>query len=277
MSKGVLYWSMVGIGLPAGLYVIALLTLYLAQGRLLFFPAEIDEATLHQYAKTNGATVISLTAKDGTRLQAWHHPAGGERLVIYAHGNAGLVADAMPLKQMLQRRGVDVLSVGYRGFPGSDGVPTEVGLKQDLLAIYDYAIGRLGVAPERIVLHGRSLGGGVVGTAMLDLPVAGLVMESTFTSAADRAAELYPIFPVRALMTNPFDTRSRAANLTVPVWLVHSTDDEVIPIHHARALHDTFPNSDLFEVSGYGHNDDVLSVQPNALAAYLAFLDQVTR
>ena len=146
----------------------------------------------------------------------------------------------MEWKTILQDRGWHVLSVAYRGYPGSDGRPSERGLKQDISAAYAFARSELGMTPQQIVFHGRSLGGGVVGTVMLDVPSAGLILESTFTSVVDRASELYPYVPVRWLLRHRFDTSSRASGYTRPVFVIHSTADEVIPVAHGQALHRVF-------------------------------------
>ena len=130
------------------------------------------------------------------------------------------------------------------------------------------------MTPQQFVFHGRSLGGGVVGTVMLDVPSAGLILESTFTSVVDRASELYPYVPVRWLLRHRFDTSSRASGYTRPVFVIHSTADEVIPVAHGEALHRVFPSSSFMELTGYGHNESVLGVEDKPTERVLSFLSQ---
>ena len=164
-----------------------------------------------------------------------------------------------------------MLAVGYRGYPGSEGKPSERGLRQDMRAAYDFAVKDLAFSPARLVMHGRSLGGGVVGTVMLEVPVAGLVLQSTFTGAVDVAADLYPFVPVRALMTHPFRTADRASQFNAPVWITHSDRDEVIPVRHGRALAELFPQSEYVELRGFGHNDHALMSDEEARRSYFGF------
>ena len=201
----------------------------------------------------------------------------GKQVILYAHGNASFLAEAQPFKQMAVAAHWDVISVGYRGYPGSDGKPSEAGLAMDIRAAYRFVVETMGVPPARIVLHGRSLGGGVVGTLIDEVEIGGLVLESTFTSAVDLAAEIYWFVPVRALMINRFQTLERASNFDGPVIIFHSVDDEVIPVAHGRRLHAGISHSQYVEVSELGHNMQVLDWHSEARRVYISFLDEVQR
>ena len=259
--------------IPAG-YVVALFALYFFQGSLLFFPADVPKTQVRAFGEKMGWRLVPIVADDGVQTNSWHSPARGteQGVVIYAHGNAGTVFGALEWKAQLQNTGWHVLSVGYRGYPGSDGVPSETGLRQDISAVYAYARAELGIHPEQIVFHGRSLGGGLVGTVMLDLPNGGLIMESTFTSVTDRASELYPYVPVRWLLKHRFETAMRAPDYTQPVLIFHSAQDEVIPVAHGRSLRDQFPKATYVELDDFDHNAVVLGVEETVTQNALSFL-----
>lgn len=273
MLSKLIYGLGLSLGGLAALYVLLIVVLYFAQGKLLFIPPDVPDSAMTAMARQQDAEIVSLKAGDGTRLQAWHYRSNAEKVVIYTHGNGGFVGDDYPLKNGLIKAGWDVLAVGYRGYPGSEGSPSEEGIRQDILAVYAYAVETLGFAPEHIILHGRSLGGGVVGSVMLDVPVAGLVLQSTFTSAADKAHEIYPFVPVYWLMTNPFNTLSRASAFEGPVLVVHSTADEVIPVQHGRILAKAFANGEYIEIEGYGHNDLFMAGDLGVWRQYLDFIN----
>lgn len=271
------YYLLIGV-FPAG-YALVLLALYFLQGSLLFLPPDLAKEQVRFYGASRGWTRIPLMAQDGTELNAWHGPAYGaaKGVVIYAHGNGGWVFDAMEWKTRLQKEGWHVLSVGYRGYPDSDGSPSEWGLKQDISATYMFACSELKMEPDQIVFHGRSLGGGLVGAVMLDLPNAGLILESTFTSITDRASELYPYVPVRWLLKHRFETALRAPEYTQPVLILHSTHDEVIPVAHGRRLSERFPSATYVEMHGWGHNDAVLGVEQEYTQTAISFLTMRAR
>jgi hypothetical protein len=88
-------------------------------------------------------------------------------------------------------------------------------------------------------------------------PVAGAVLQSPFSSLSSLARRLYPWLPLGALLVRgAFPNRERLARLSVPVLLVHGTEDEVIPFAESRSLQAAAPPGAAFlPVEGAGHND----------------------
>ena len=80
----------------------------------------------------------------------------------------------------------------------------------------------------------RIPGGGVAAELALREPVSGLVLSSTFTSIADIGAEIFPWLPVRRFSTIRYDTLAKLPRIHVPVLVMHSRVDEVIPIPPRR-------------------------------------------
>jgi fermentation-respiration switch protein FrsA (DUF1100 family) len=256
------------LGLLGG-YVGGGLLLLAFQDRLLFpVPGGIGRDSLDANATELGAIPLDLEASDGVRLYAWNLRSNGNRLLVYLHGNGEVIADATPLYRILMRDGWDVLSIAYRGYPGSEGSPSEAGLGRDAEAAWLWAIGPGGYAPERIVVHGRSLGGGVAAILVDgDANPAGLVMESTFASVRELA---------HRMLRNPFDTRARAWRLGVPVLLMHSRDDQVIPVDlGGRALRGLFAEVEYHETAGYPHQVCLPCADRSIRKIYLDFLNRV--
>ncbi|HHO51495.1 MAG TPA: alpha/beta hydrolase [Deltaproteobacteria bacterium] len=250
------------------------LLLWVMQERMLFpAPGGIDVDALDQAAREIGAVPISLVASDGVRLYGWHQRRGSDRLLIYFPGNAETVAENVALHRLLLGAGWDVFALAYRGYPGSEGSPTEAGVVLDALAAWAWARGA-GYAADRIVLHGRSLGGGIAAHLAEARNPAGLVLESTFVSARALARARAPIYPVDQLIRNPFDTIDRAPRVGVPVFLMHSRDDEVIPLHLGGVgLQPYFAEAEYHETSGLGHGHCLPVMDRVLREAYLAYLD----
>lgn len=262
----VAFWVYVGSGF----------SLWALQDRLVFpAPGGIDRASLDGAASEVGARPLDLEASDGTALYAWHLQSNGKRLVLYLHGNGEVVTSYVPLYRLLNRNGWDALAVAYRGYPGSEGRPSEEGLALDARAAWDWAVGPGGYRPADIVVHGRSLGGGVAAHLVAgDANPAALVLEATFTSVRDLAAATFPVYPVDLLLRSPFDTYSRGPELGVPVLLMHSSDDRVIPVDlGGRTLRHVIAEVQYEEVSGLQHNDWMLA-EPRLRRVYLDFLER---
>ncbi|KAK5215323.1 hypothetical protein LTR96_011555 [Exophiala xenobiotica] len=144
----------------------------------------------------NPLTPFRLTTPDGESLYVWHilplelyrrnvqalvdEPDGlcqdvearfGFRLlkndpksllIIYLHGAAGTLASGWrpqsyrALSSVLTE--VHVPAIDYRGFGHSTGTPIEQGLLTDALTLATFAMGSVGLPPDRIVIFGQSLG-----------------------------------------------------------------------------------------------------------------------
>lgn len=149
--------------------------------------------------------------------------------------------------------GYGLLAPSYRGFPGSEGEPSELALITDGVQMFD----RLTGEGATVVLHGQSLGTGIAAAVAEQRPEARmLVLEAPFTATVDVAAERYPWLPVSALMKDQFATRDLIEHVTVPILIFHGTDDTVIPVHHGQALAEmSGDTTQLYVILGGTHND----------------------
>lgn len=261
-------------------YVLFGVLLWALQERLLFVPPGVGRDQLDAAAAEIGAEPLDLVASDGVRTYAWLRRArpGNDRLVLHFPGNAETVADNLALQRLLLTHGWDVLIGGYRGYPGSEGSPSERGLARDAEAAWAWATAPGRYAPAHIVVHGRSLGGGVA-SHLVAGPAnpAALVLESTFSSVREVASHgLARFYPVGLLLRHPFDSRELAPSFGVPVFLVHALADQVVPIDlGARQLRPVIAEVESYEVGGgLGHNDPLVVADPEVREAYLAFLER---
>jgi len=136
------------------------------------------------------ARAISVDRGDAVLQGVWLHrgaPNAQPRITaIYFMGNAQRLSRSLQgLADTLLPFDVDLLVFDHRGNGLSNGTPTIVLLEADARAIYDHAVGTLGIAPRRIVGHGFSLGSLIVGGLALDRPLAGLVLDGTGSTAQD--------------------------------------------------------------------------------------------
>ena len=94
------------------------------------------------------------------------------------------------------------------------------------------------IAPEEIVVWGRSLGGGVACEIAQGQPIAALVLESTFYSLDELARRQYWFLPTTWLLKFHFDNGSKLRRVNAPVLIIHSLEDRYIPFSHADKLFD---------------------------------------
>jgi fermentation-respiration switch protein FrsA (DUF1100 family) len=210
----------------------------------------------------------SITTEDGQRLHAWYAPGPAEApTLIWSHGNAGNIGGRAPILIAMARRGLRVLAYDYRGYGRSSGAPNETGVYLDAVAAFDHEIGR-GTAPRSIVCFGESLGGAVSITLAERRPCAAVAVVSTFTSLAAVARRHYG--PLGALAGHRFDSLARVGRLTVPLFVSHGDQDEIVPFELGERLFAAAPEPKRFHrVVGAHHNDVLLdSGLVDAVAAF---------
>ena len=209
-----------------------------------------------------GAEDVWFEVQDGTRLHGWfvrsaQKPAAAT--VIFLHGNGGNLSYLDWLGESLADKGFDVLLFDYRGYGRSEGsVSDERGIYEDADAAYDYVSKERGVAPEKIVLYGQSLGTAAAVDVAARKTCGALVLESGLSSAGDMAATIMPWLPsfVRGLTQNRFDSVGKLPAVRCPVFVAHGDRDEVIPVEQGRTLYAAAPEPKrLVIVNGAGHND----------------------
>lgn len=213
--------------------VAALGTLYVKQRALLYFPSRVVGTPAE--SGLGSAEVVSLKTRDGETLSIWYLKGRNDKIIVYFHGNGGNIATRGYRFQDLNERGFSVLAIDYRGYGNSTGTPTETGLHMDADAAYDFAVAK-GFTGERILLFGESLGSGVALELATRRPVAGIILDSPYSSVVDVAAGRFPFLPVRFLMWDQFRSDLWIKMIKVPILIVHGTDDIVIPIAFARKL-----------------------------------------
>ena len=221
--------------------------------RELYAPATAIERTPAQYQLRYQD--VQFLAADGTALTGWWIPANRPRgTVVYCHGNAGNIGGRAELAPEFVRRGFNLLLWDYRGYGRSAGRPSEKGLYDDARAAYDAAAAMSGELP--IVVYGHSLGGAVALRLAQDRPVAGLIVQGAFASAADIARRRYPDLPLDRLLSVSFDAAQAAAALPdVPKLIGHSPADETVPFQSGRILFAAAAKPKEFVLLAGGHND----------------------
>lgn len=194
---------------------------------------------------------VALTSADGVKISAvWLPRPGVAHTILFSHGNAEDLGYDLPFLYELRGAGFQVFGYDYRGYGRSAGHPTEQGLYRDIEAAYTHLTGPLGIAPEHIIVLGRSVGSGPAAYLASVKPVGGLILESAFTSAF-RVVIPFPLFPF-----DQFPNRKRLASIRCPILFIHGTSDEVIAFAHGQKLYETYEGpKQHWWVEGAGHND----------------------
>jgi fermentation-respiration switch protein FrsA (DUF1100 family) len=176
-----------------------------------------------------------LTTADGEKVIIWHVPAQpGRPVILFFPGNGDFLAGRVGRFRDMTADGTGLVALSYRGYAGSSGAPSERGLLSDAQAAYEFTSARYGA--DRIVVWGFSLGTGVAVALAVEHPISKLILEAPYTSTVDVAGALLRIVPVGLLMRDQFHSDRRIANVTVPLLIMHGSDDPAIPIAFGERL-----------------------------------------
>lgn len=197
--------------------------------------------------------VVVLTTGRKQRIPAVyivHREA--EFTLICSHGNGTDIGETLgEAVETAARLRVSVLCYEYTGYGQSTGKASEKDIFADIEAAYSYLLHDEAVPWHKIILFGQSLGTGPACWLAASRPVAGVVLVSPFMSGLRlvRPRCHAPSFDV-------FNNITRVEYINCPCFLIHGTEDTVIPISHSKALlkHLRTPAPPWW-VSGAGHNN----------------------
>jgi pimeloyl-ACP methyl ester carboxylesterase len=206
---------------PLALYAFACAMLFFTQRNLVFFPVP----------RTNTAAPTLVLKTDAGAVLVSTREVAGKRAIVYFGGNAEDVSQTVPdLAIAFPDRAIYALH--YRGYGGSAGSPSEAGIVADALALFD----RVRAAHAEVVLVGRSLGSGAAVQVAGARPATGLVLVTPYDSLAGVGAAHYPLFPVRWLARDRFDSVRVAPALALPTTIIAAGRDRVVPAANTRRL-----------------------------------------
>lgn len=236
-------------------YIFYCLALFLLQ-RHIMFPRYLIHVPEEGEKEMQGIERIWLNTSYG-KVEAWflppdiNHSKMPSPAVIFAHGN-GEIIDIWPeaLKGFTDL-GIGLLLVEYPGYGRSQGNPSQRSITETFINAYDYLISREDVDPSRIILLGRSIGGGAICALAAERKSAALILMSTFTSARSFASKfLAPGFIVR----DTFNNLSIVSSYTGPILIIHGKSDTIVSYRHAISLYRAAKNGKMLTYNS-NHND----------------------
>ncbi len=222
----------------AVIYIGFLLLLYTTQRRIVFRP-DPTLADLVAAGLAEQMTEVEIKTKDGLTLTSWWAPPvrPDRRVIVYLHGNAGHRGSRADRIGDYLSAGYGVLLVGYRGYGGNPGEPTEAGLYEDARANLAFLAAQ-NVRPEHTVLLGESLGTAVAIQMATELPILALILEAPLASVLHSARARYPLFAFDFLVRDKFNSVAKIGKVKVPLLLIHGEKDRTTAVRFGRMLYD---------------------------------------
>ena len=219
---------------------------------------------------------VGFNSTDGLGLKGWWVPGDDpSQAVVLIHGLEGSKSGQHVLKtaSLYSGAGYGVLMFDLRGHGESEGERTTVGYQEvrDVQGALAWLKER-GFEPNEVVLHGWSMGGGTVVRSAPEIGVAAVVEESGYADLPLLLRDRLPessnlpsffnpgIFLMAKLFLDfdpwavkPGDDAAKLAEEGVPLLIIHSRDDEVVPFEHAEMFAASYSEAELWKIEGYGH------------------------
>jgi len=234
-------------GIGVALYLVVFAVLFFYQRSFLFFGGRTEAAMDPAYH------AVTIKEADGVTLKLWvidgkpHAP-----VIVLFYGNAGTLSDFQDIGVTLHGEGYSIVHASYRGYDGNPGKPSEDGLMNDARSVLK------SLPPDHgpIILWGQSLGSGVAARMASEGRASALILQSPYTAVVDVAARRFPIYPVRWVMRDWFNTSALVPKIKMPVLIMHGTKDDVVPFDMGETLAHAFGAEATFvAIPNRGHND----------------------
>jgi len=235
--------------------------MYFQQSHMIFFPMTRLEQTPANWGLEYED--VNFNTEDDVQLHGWYIPQrDSKHVLLFFHGNAGNISHRRESIEIFHRLGLNVLIIDYRGYGQSEGKPSEQGLYQDATAAWRYLTENKGLAPEQIIIFGRSLGGTIAARLAAGVQARGLILESTMSSARDFARQVFKVLARLVVIRYDFNTAEYLEHVNVPVLVLHSPDDEIMPFNLGEKVFESAHQPKQFVRMRGDHNNGFLLSQP---------------
>ncbi|HEY9719297.1 MAG TPA: alpha/beta hydrolase [Trichormus sp.] len=240
------YWLTEAVKLSALYIALSPMVAMPLYTHLIFFPDKTDYSKTIAYPLEQLKKQINVdhedvffNTPDGKRLHGIYFACPGAKKVVFVcHGNGGNIAHRMVLAAALLVCKANVFLFDYQGYGSSEGSPSLKGVVTDGVAAYDYLHQTRHVDPTNIFVYGESLGSGVATQVAEQRPVAGIILQSGFSSLVSAGKDRF--FFLRAYPDSWFpenlDNVAALRKPHAPVLIIHGKDDPILAVHNATDL-----------------------------------------
>ena len=215
------------------IYIGITVIVYFYQRKLLYHPFSskiTGEGLIHNFE------TINFKTSDNFVLKGWFHlKNSNKKTILFLHGNAGNLDNRIDKLNSLGSMDINFLIISWRGYSGNPGNPSEVGLYKDALGGIKW-LNEKGISNDKIILYGESLGTAVTAEVAQNENFAGIILEAPFTSMVDMGQKIYPIFPVKFLLKDKYESKKKIKNIKSPILILHGRKDKIVPFYMGEKI-----------------------------------------
>jgi pimeloyl-ACP methyl ester carboxylesterase len=233
-------------------------------------------------SRTEGALATETLSKDAVICGYLHPNENSDTLMLFFHGNGEIAADYDALGHLYVECGASFWVVDYRGYGRSTGTPSFSRMLTDAEAVFN-DVPALEAAADacfsRIAVMGRSLGSASAIRLAAAHPdrVSGLLLDSPFADGPALIRRLGGPDVEPLARSAAKDNIDRIRDCRMPTLIIHGTEDWIIPVVEAEALHEACPGPQkrLVKIRGAGHNDLMVYGYGTYFSEIRSFLESI--
>ena len=215
------------------IYFVITVVVYFFQRKLLYHPFSpqiTGKGLIHNFE------TINFKTSDNFELKGWFHLKNfNKKTILFLHGNAGNLDNRIDKLNFLGNMDINFLIISWRGYSGNPGNPSETGLYKDALGGIEW-LNKKGISNDRIILYGESLGTAIATEVAQNENFAGIILEAPFTSMVDMGQKIYPIFPVKFLLKDKYESKNKIKNIKSPILVLHGRKDKIVPFYMGEKI-----------------------------------------
>lgn len=199
---------------------------------------------------------LVFDSENGNKLNVWLMQPKNKKAditLLILHGNSGNIYTNYSIYLPLIEQGFQLAILDYSGFGFSTGEATRKNTLQDARSYLDFMLKHPKVVNTQKVLYGQSYGGhlAIVIGAEYQHILKAIVTDGAFSSPKAIAAYESGLgFVAKIATKTEFSALKSISHISIPLLIVHSVDDTVIPYHMAEDLYKNAKNADLLKTDG---------------------------
>ncbi|WP_108814943.1 alpha/beta hydrolase [Loktanella sp. Alg231-35] len=186
---------------------------------------------------------------------AWRD-GDADTAVLFFMGNGGALTYFTYTLDAHEQAGRMIAAMEYPGGGGIPGTPSEVRLKADALAAYDWLAAR---HAGPIVVHGYSMGSGLALHVAAARPVAAVLLDAPFVKMCELMTKASWLPACYMPGVQHWNSAALVPDVTAPVLIQHGTEDQLIEMSNGERLRDLMAAAGLavtfHAVEGATHNN----------------------
>ncbi len=237
------------------IYLIAVVGLFYFQEEFIFYPEKTEPSVKYSFSGTFEEKFLDVETEKIHSLL--FHGKQTKGVILYFHGNAGnLESWGHTANELAERTGWSVWAVDYPGYGKSTG---EINSESQLHAIAEslFLAAELELPGQKKLAYGRSIGTGLATRLATKFSLSGLLLETPYYNLPELAQEKVFFAPAKWILKYQFMNNLDIVKIGHPIWIVHGTNDELIPFENGKRLTDLMPNRIHFTAIPEGRHNNL--------------------